>query len=115
MREVRPGDLILHLVSGEIIGSSLAALDFQEIDQLGRPYYVVKLDGFDRLAKPLSLSDVFERHLSDYRTMAARPGAHLFFGSNLKLRQGAYITPAAAVFLQDVESCCAGLTRRVSA
>jgi len=111
MREVHPGDLVLHVVSDELIGSSLAALKVQEIDQFGRGYYIVKLDDFQRLAEPLRLHDVFARRESEYKAMAARRGAYLFFNSDLKLRQGAYLTPASPLFLQDAELCRRELVR----
>ena len=103
MREVRPGDVILHLTDNEaftgISRVSNVAEEFNGVSGTAwgdRPCYFVRLKDFERLDPPLK-RDLF-LETSPYRdqllALAKAGRKNLFFNRGGTLNQGAYLTPA---------------------
>lgn len=101
MRDVRPGDIVLHLTDNRAFtGVSIAESAVQEFDPVGgtawsgRPGYVIRLNGFRRL-KPALDRDVFlappyREQLLDLLSSGLR---NTFYAKDGNLNQGAYLTP----------------------
>jgi energy-coupling factor transporter ATP-binding protein EcfA2 len=101
MREIQPGDLILHLTDNTAItGISYAESTYEEIESLTsnneiESYYIVRLRGFRRLEPPLTRNTFFA---SPYReqliALLNTDIKNLFYNREPNLNQGAYLTPA---------------------
>lgn len=102
MRDVQPGDYVLHLVDGEaIVGASRvqarASLDFEGIPDTawaGSKAYSIPLAEHRKLTSPLH-RDAFLRTTefdADLRSIRERH-SNLFFNKNLTLLEGFYLTP----------------------
>ncbi|SDA25456.1 AAA family ATPase [Sphingomonas sp. NFR15] len=102
MRDVQPGDYVLHLIDGEaIVGASRAqaraSLDFEGIADTawaGSKAYSIPLADHRKLAVPLH-RDAFLRTAefeADLRSIRERH-SNLFFSKNLTLLEGFYLTP----------------------
>jgi hypothetical protein len=103
MREVKPGDRILHLTDNEaFVGTSVASSTFEPFQGLkGTDWegagYLVRLRDFHRLEPPLSRDTFFgAAYTNRLRGLTGMGVKNVFFESepNLALRQGAYLTPA---------------------
>jgi MoxR-like ATPase len=103
VRDVRPGDLVLHLTDGEAFtGISRVAEPAEEIAT--RPEFgvgtdrtnIVRLRDFHRLEPPLPRGTLFNPPFRDRLIALAQSGVrYLFYGTTpeLHLRGGAYVTP----------------------
>lgn len=101
MRDIRPGDVILHLTDNKgFSGMSVAAQSVEQFvgvadtDWADRPSYLVRLEAFKPLT-PVLLRETFfaspyREQLIELRKSGAR---NLFYTGDLALVQGAYLTP----------------------
>jgi hypothetical protein len=103
MRDVQPGDLVLHLVDNESftgvsIVDSWADPNFVGIagtDWAGLPCYLVKLRDFTPCVPPLRRELVLESPAFRETLLRIRAtGKNLFYDKNLDLNQGHYFTEA---------------------
>lgn len=112
MRQVKPGDLVLHLFnSEEIAGYSVVSGRYREILQDGKKMYAVPLIGFQTLIPPLQRRIIFSEPFSA-RILALFEGGlkHTFFTRQLKLAQGAYLTPVSPELMQVLNDAYQSLT-----
>lgn len=105
MRDVQPGDVILHLIDNtEFSGVSLAMsgadpsfIGIEGTDWAGRDAYLIRLEGYVPLVPPLLREEflddpsVFEKLA---RILEAHKGRGLFYNRDHALNQGAYLTEA---------------------
>lgn len=108
MREVMPGDVILHLTDNEgISGTSRVSESADEsfkclagTDWAGEDGYLVKLRDFAPLEPPLSRGDFLgnEKFNAQLHELVSSTSG-LFFNKNLELNQGAYLTEASPALL----------------
>lgn len=101
MRDIRPGDIVLHLTDNKgFSGISVAARSVEEFsgvndtDWADRPSYIVRLEAFKPLT-PVLLRETFfaspyREQLIELRKSGAR---NLFYTGDLALVQGTYLTP----------------------
>jgi len=102
MREVNPGDVILHLTDNEgFTGVSTAASRANDFNGLADtewgtgPSYLVQLENFESLTPPLSRSILFNEPFKQRLIDILDSGhSNLFFNREPSLNQGAYLTPA---------------------
>lgn len=105
MREVEPGDLVLHLADGEFAGFSFAARGYEDLKddppQAGEwggrgPYYRVPLAQYTPLPAPLPLAALFQSRGDEIKDEIAqdKPTHYPFTvqGGNLITRQGGYLS-----------------------
>ena len=95
MRQVKKGDVILHLLNNEaIIGLSLVESSYQVMKREFTENYIVRLMSFRKLAVSFGREAIFSEQLQQEFLNLQKAGVKdLFFDSKLKLRQGAYLTP----------------------
>jgi hypothetical protein len=102
MRDVQPGDIVLHLTDNKgFTGTSVAASSCESFDGVEhtewglQPSYRVRLASFQNLEPPLLRETFFEAPYAD-RLRALRRGGmrSLFYTDSLALVQGGYLTPA---------------------
>ena len=102
MREVSPGDVVLHLTDNfGFTGSSIVAKEADDKvrgipgtqweDQVG---YRVQLRDFQTLDPPLSREALFSERQDLLAILNSDDGHGMFYNKNLELNQGAYLTPA---------------------
>lgn len=104
MREVGPGDIVLHLTDNQAItGVSVVASDMDDsfvgvsgTEWSERPAYRIQLKEFVPLEPPLHREKFLGNpRFRDRLTDIAKKGQHnLFYAKSLELNQGAYLTPA---------------------
>ena len=103
MRELRPGDIVLHLTDNQAFtGRSVVggAVDSQftglpDTEWAGTKAYRVQLQDYVELKPPLERETFFaEPFKSQLRRIAADGAKNLFFNREPSLNQGAYLTPA---------------------
>jgi MoxR-like ATPase len=103
MREVQPGDVVLHLTdNAAITGVSRVAGVVREhnagiptTDLADRPSYLVPLEAFRQLEPPLTRRMFLESPpWADQLRRLAAAQTGLFFSRTLELNQGAYLTEA---------------------
>jgi Mrr restriction endonuclease-like protein len=105
MRQVQPGDYIIHLIDNRDIAGVSKVASYADMDFRGLPNtawagmdgYLVRLTGFQRCEPPLNRkaflgNPAFGAELRKIR--AAHK--HLFYDRDLNLNQGFYLTPAPA-------------------
>jgi MoxR-like ATPase len=101
MREVKPGDVVLHLTDNEgFTGISRAARPLEEFGGVAgtswgeQPSYAVRLEAYEKLDPPLP-RNVFLDGIYGKRLFAINPRRrNLFYNSQRRsLNQGAYLTP----------------------
>jgi hypothetical protein len=123
MRDVEPGDVILHLTDNDgFTGISRASSSVEEFN--GVPYtewgegpsYLVRLENFTQLDPPL-LRETFAASPFQGRLTALLDAGvkNLFYERGASLRQGAYLTPAPpdlVDILDDAYRSVAGQTLR---
>jgi len=102
MREVEPGDLILHLTDNQALtGISVAASACESFDGIPNtkwgtgPSYLVRLSDHRKLDPPLDREVFFGPDFRDRLAAIAQSGdvKNLFFTQTGELNQGAYLTP----------------------
>lgn len=105
MRQVRRGDVILHLTDNEGITAVSQAAGSVDDTFMGvsgtpwgdRPCYRISLERFARLDPPLDRAWFFEDPSisSELAAIAEQPRGHgLFYSKKMELNQGAYLTEA---------------------
>jgi hypothetical protein len=119
MREVQPGDLVIHLVDDRnIVGVSkvtnYVSMDFRGLpgtDWEGADGYLVRLSDYQRCDPPLNRQSFLgnpefgaelRRIRSEYK--------NLFFDRDLNLNQGAYLTSAPAELVTLLNKACVATT-----
>jgi MoxR-like ATPase len=112
MREIQPGDVVLHLTDNEAItGVSRVAGELETnftgitgTDWEGRPAYRRQLAGFISLVPPLDRLDFLGNpaYAAELRTIAESK-RNLFFARTLELNQGAYLTKAPPELLRIMD------------
>lgn len=107
MREVRRGDIVLHLTDGEgFTGVSRAAQSYVEFGGVPntewgeQPSYLVRLRNFEQLDPPLSRQTFFRGQWGSRLGALRDHHKDLFYHSGLALRQGAYLTPLPRAVLE---------------
>lgn len=101
MREVNPGDVILHLTDNEgFTGISTAASRAKDFNGLAGtewgegPSYLIQLENFQSLSPALSRSTLFSEPFKQRLIDILDSGqSNLFFNREPSLNQGAYLTP----------------------
>jgi|SRR5215207_8500522 len=117
MRELKPGDVILHLADNNaFVGVSQAASKCEELenppprfageDTHEKTFYLVRLRDFVLLDPPLSLEDLFSSspHAEQLVGLIDSGTKNLFYHRKLKLNQGEYLTPAPPELIQILNS-----------
>lgn len=122
MREVQPGDWVLHLTNNRaIVGRSRvagAATDFPNPPSgtpwSDRPCQRVQLRDFEELLPPLVRQDFFatEPFKSQLKSLKDKELQHVFFTRDLELVQGAYLTGVPDVLLSVLAGAYAAATGR---
>jgi len=116
MREVKPGDLIIHLVNNQkIYGVSIAKKSFQEGQGVrGSKWegeaYIIELTGYksiDPIDRSLILNNTNKFILDEIRNKH-----NVFYTKNLNLRQGAYLTECPLDLLQILNSTFKNTTKK---
>jgi MoxR-like ATPase len=106
MREVRPGDVVIHLNDSEFVGWSTAKTQVQELKNpppnpgqwANRPgYYRIDLDSFHPFPNTLRLTDFVQKHHERLRAEIERdsPKKYLFIlyrPTEVRHGQGGYLT-----------------------
>ena len=123
MRDVKPGDVVLHLTDNSAFtGVSQAANTYEEFenppprfageDPYEKTYYLVRLRDFVPLDPPLSLEEVFSStpYAEQLVALIDSGTKNLFYHRQLKLNQGAYLTPAPPKLVQILNDAYEGLT-----
>lgn len=109
MREVRPGDIVLHLTDDTAFtGVSLVKSVFEDsigpqgTESAQKPIYLVRLRNFKRLDPPLPRDIFFGAPYGEQLlTFLIGPDSkNLFYNRKLNLNQGAYLTPAPAKLVE---------------
>jgi hypothetical protein len=114
MREVKPGDVLLHLADNEAFtGVSWAAeavdTDFQGVSGTewgDRPCYRIQLRNFVPLNPPLQRDWLLKDETVgvQLRDIAEQPrGRGLFYNAKLELNQGAYLTAVPGALLEVLQ------------
>ena len=101
MREVMPGDAVLHLTDNKAItGTSTAASSYKNFEGLRDttwgegPSYRIALRDYNPLDPPLSRDTFFSgQYGSELVQLLADGERHLFYNGEPSLNQGAYLTP----------------------
>jgi MoxR-like ATPase len=103
MRLVEPGDIVFHLIdndriAGVSIASSWADPGFHGVsgtDWADRPSYRITLRGYEELTSPITRSQFLDDvEYQDQLREVLKHNDNVFYNSNLKLREGAYLTEA---------------------
>jgi MoxR-like ATPase len=102
MREVRPGNMVLHLTDNEgFTGASIADSAAEEFNGLTgtdwaeRPSYRIRLREYRQLEPPLHRDTFFrEPYAQQLVDLLDQGGQNLFYNRGPALNQGAYLTPA---------------------
>ncbi len=109
MREVNPGDAVIHLVDNEFFKGVSIAKDFAQDAQgvLGTSWdteaYLVPLEEYEELIPPLHRDEILTQKnkqlLFDFSGLS-----EVFYTKDLNLRQGAYLTPCTSHFLEYINT-----------
>lgn len=102
MRDVQPGDFVIHLVDNEEFdGVSFAAQPHKVTWLDGKEFFAVRLRDFRRLSPPLNRSVLFGKPFGKQLKQMIEDGLkHTFFTHDLKLGQGRYLTPVFPLLMQ---------------
>jgi len=107
MREIKPGDIVLHLINDkEIFGVSVAASEVDKnfkrlyIPEENRsvpgkgdsPGYMIRLRNFVKLNQPIDRDELLKNDLYKSQLQKIRSEHKVFYRSDLNLNQGAYLT-----------------------
>ena len=109
MRDVIPGDVIIHLVDNEIFhGVSIAKKSAQDAQGIrdtswNTESYLIPLGGYEELNPPLHRAEVLtEKNKQLLFNIAGL--SEVFYTKDLNLRQGAYLTPCTPELLDYINS-----------
>jgi len=98
MREVKKGDIILHLIDNEkFSGVSVVKTKADETNGIegtdwDRPSYLIELENYIELVPPIKRGELLNvKNKSELLKISK--SSEVFYNSNLNLRQGAYLTP----------------------
>jgi len=106
MREVKKGDVVLHLIDNEsIVGVSVVEQEYDDTftclpgtewdDGTGkRPGYLIRLKDYVPLDQPIRKEEILNEKNKATLTSLLAGYKNLFYNRSLKLSQGAYITKA---------------------
>lgn len=117
MRNVKPGDIIIHLIDNDkIVGLSIAKSSFEETEGLvgtdwEGPAYLIRLEGFIYLEPPLKKNEILSNNYKNELIKISNT-SEVFFTTNLELRQGAYLTPCPNDLLTLIASIYYKLTSK---
>jgi hypothetical protein len=105
MRELKPGDIVLHLVDNKaIVGYSMVASVHEEHRMGPEMWYRVPLREYRQLTPPLLREYFFAGKIGAELVRIARSGQkHLFYTRKLTLLQGAYLTPLPSNVVSALE------------
>jgi hypothetical protein len=114
MRDVRSGDLVLHLTDNQAITGISGAAEAADTNFRGvsgtewgdRPCYRIQLGGFSSLNPPLQRDWLFKDEVvgAQLRAIAEQPrGRGLFYNAKLELNQGAYLTAVPDLLLEVLQ------------
>lgn len=98
MREVSKGDLIIHLIDNKkISGTSIVSQKFEETEininsEWDGPVYLVKLESYQEINPMLERSKILNPG-NEKTLKRISSESEVFYNKDLKLRQGAYLTP----------------------
>lgn len=98
MREVQKGDIILHLVNNDaFVGISKVKASFVETKGIegtnwNGPSYLIELEDFKQFDTPIDRKTLLNRNNKSILE-EIRKDSEVFYTYDLKLRQGAYLTP----------------------
>lgn len=120
MRDVRTGDVVLHLTDNEgITGLSRAAASVEEFDGVANtewgetPSYLVRLRNHVELAPPLPRGHFFSPPYRNRLVQLIDGGTrNLFYNREPSLNQGAYLTPAPPELVQILNDAYRALAGR---
>lgn len=112
MRDVKLGDLVLHLTDNEAFtGLSHAASTYREIRVGGIDLIVVPLSHFQELNPPLAREQLFAPPFGEaLRSLADQGLKRRFYTRNLRMAQGAYLTPVNRALLEILDAAYESLT-----
>ena len=120
MRDVRPGDIVLHLTDGEAVtGISRAAGSFVEFEGVSntqwgiQPSYLVRVDGFQPFDPALSRKTFLNQEWGSRLVALLEDHQNLFYTSGRKLREGAYLTPLPPAVLDVLNDAYRSIADRV--
>jgi hypothetical protein len=115
MREVQPGDFIIHLIddrniAGVSVADSYVDMDFQGLPDTayaGMDGYLVRLKDYQRCDPPLNRKGFLGNPTfgTDLRSIRAAH-KHLFYDRDLNLNQGFYLTPVPTELVKLLNSAC---------
>lgn len=102
MREIKKGDIVLHLVDNKnIVGISVVDQEYDDTftcppgtEWEGRPGYLIRLRDRKPLFPPIEKGEILNDKNGDKLISILNKYGNLFYNTKLKLRQGAYITRA---------------------
>ena len=121
MRDVRPGDIVLHLTDNQAFtGRSIVAsavddrfVGVPNTEWAGVPAYRVQLRNYTTIDPALDRQVFFgEPYKSQLRRIAADGTKNLFFNKEPSLNQGAYLTPAPPRLVQVLTAAYKSHTSR---
>jgi hypothetical protein len=109
MREVSKGDLIIHLIDNKkISGTSIVSQKFEETEinidsDWDGPVYIVKLENYKEINPMLERSKILN-HGNEKTLKKISSESEVFYNRDLKLRQGAYLTPCPIELFELINS-----------
>jgi hypothetical protein len=114
MRELRPGDPILHLTDNEAFTAvSLVASPFRSLRRGREEWYLVDLCRSVRLNPPLPREMLFSGAIGTSLQRLVDEGMrYTFYTRNLKLQQGQYLTEASPQLLATLDNAYERLAGR---
>jgi len=98
MTKVKEGDIVLHLIDNKkFSGVSVAESSFTEVDGLAntkwdRPAYLIRLKNYIVLDPEIDRSEILNKNNAK-KLHSISNGSEVFYNRDLKLREGAYLTP----------------------
>ncbi len=104
MTMIKKGDIVLHLVDNQdIVGVSKVSEEYNanpdfifnrewEDDSGTVPGYIVKLENYRPLAKPINCKDIFNERFREKLIAIRASEGNLFYNKVLNLTQGGYLT-----------------------
>lgn len=109
MREVKVGDIILHLIDNQKI-SGISRVKKEAIETEGLsgtewdvPSYLIELENYIELNPPINRNE-FLNNQNEQLLHKISEDSEVFYNVNLDLRQGAYLTPCPLELLQLFDS-----------
>lgn len=100
MRLVEKGDIVIHLIDNELFsGVSRVVKTFEDAEGLPGtdwegPAYMIELENYTEFAIPIKKIHLLNEKNS-IRLLNIRKNSEVFYTKELKLRQGAYLTPCS--------------------